>query len=92
MATKTKYNFTFFQDLLRERRGGKYSSKKIWGFIIMILVSAAFVTDGLHFYEVNENLFNSMLIAGTTLIGLGTAATIFGKKETTLAPSDEEQN
>jgi len=92
MASK-KYNFTFFQDLLREKRGGKYSSKKIWGFVIMLLVCAAFVLDGLHFYKVNINLFNSMLIAGTTLIGLGTAASIFGKKEpATLAHSEDEQN
>jgi hypothetical protein len=71
----------FFADILREKKGGKYSSKKIWGTITMILVSAAFVLDGLHFYEVNEELFNSMLIAGTTLLGLGIIATTFKKKE-----------
>ena len=91
MATK-KYNFTFFQDLLREKRGGKYSSKKIWGMIIMLLVCIAFIVDGLKFYTVNENLFNSMLIAGTTLIGLGTLNLFSSKKDTELAPSDEEQN
>lgn len=77
----SKFNFTLFQDLLREKRGGKYSSKKIWGTIIMLLVAAAFVLDGLHFYIVNENLFNSMLLAGSTLIGLTTAVTLFKKDE-----------
>jgi len=91
MANK-KYNFTFFQDLLREKRGGKYSSKKIWGMIIMLLVCIAFTVDGLKFYTVNENLFNSMLIAGTTLIGLGTLNLFSSKKDSELTPSDEEQN
>ena len=91
MANK-KYNFTFFQDLLREKRGGKYSSKKIWGMIIMLLVCIAFIVDGLKFYTVNENLFNSMLIAGTTLIGLGTLNLFSSKKDSELTPSDEEQN
>ena len=91
MATK-KYNFTFFQDLLREKRGGKYSSKKIWGMIIMLLVCIAFIVDGLKFYTVNENLFNSMLIAGTTLIGLSTLNLFSKKADKELAPSDEEQN
>lgn len=91
MATK-KYNFTFFQDLLRERRGGKYSSKKIWGLVIMILVCTAFILDGLNFYRVNENLFNSMLIAGTTLIGLGTLNIFSKKTDKELALSENEQN
>lgn len=90
--SKKKWNFTLFQDLLREKRGGKYSSKKIWGMIIMLLVCIAFVVDGLKFYTVNENLFNSMLIAGTTLIGLGTLNLFSSKKDSELTPSDEEQN
>lgn len=68
-------------DLLKETRNGKYSSKKIWGAIIMLLVCAAFVLDGLHFYKVNEVLFNSMLIAGTTLIGLHTLKQTFKKND-----------
>lgn len=91
MATK-KYNFTFFQDILREKRGGKYSSKKLWGFIVMVLLCTAFILDGLKFYDANENLFTVMATIGTTLIGLGTL-NIFTKKseEPELAPSDEEQ-
>ena len=88
-----KYNFTFFQDLLREKRGGKYSSKKIWGMIVMILISLAFLGDGFNFYKVNVELFNTMAIIGTTLIGLGSLASIFSKKESEpIAPSNEEQN
>jgi asparagine N-glycosylation enzyme membrane subunit Stt3 len=78
MATK-KYNFTFFQDLLRERRGGKYSSKKIWGFIFMTLVSISYILDGLKFYKVSVDLFNSVLTAGTILIGAG-VLNLFSKK------------
>lgn len=74
-------NFKFFQDQLREESGGKYSSKKVWGAIVMALVSMAFVVDGLHFYTVNENLFNSMLIAGCTLLGLTSVKTMFAKGE-----------
>lgn len=74
-------NFKFIQDQLRERSNGKYSSKKIWGLIIMLLVCSAFILDGLHFYTANESLFNSMLIAGCTLLGLNTAKAIFSKNE-----------
>lgn len=90
MATK-KYNFTFFQDLLRERRGGKYSSKKVWGFIFMILISASYVLDGLKFYKVNVDLFNSVLTAGTLLIGAGVLNLFSKKTDKELAPSEDEQ-
>jgi hypothetical protein len=72
--------YKFIKDMFCEETGGKYSSKKIWGAIIMFLVSAAFILDGLHFYTSNENLFNSMLLAGTTLIGLKVVKDIFNKK------------
>lgn len=67
----------FLSDIFTERRGGKTSSKKFWGHIIMLLVAAAFVLDGLHWYEANKTLFGYMLIAGCTLIGLRTAKDIF---------------
>lgn len=93
MATEKKYNFTFFQDILRERRGGKYSSKKVWGFIVMIELSLAFIVDGFDFYEINENLFSTMAILGGTLLGLGTL-NLFSKKSDPepTPPSDEEIN
>lgn len=89
MTTRKESNFVFFQDIFREKRGGKYSSKKIWGTIIMLLISIAFVVDGLKFYTVNENLFNSMLIAGTTLIGLGTL-NLFANKNKNSEDDDEK--
>jgi hypothetical protein len=45
----------------------------------MLLVSAAFVLDGLNFYEADHHIFDAMLIAGTTLIGAGTIKEIFKK-------------
>ena len=73
-------NFTFFKDISTENKNGKYSSKKIWVHIIMTLTGGAFVLDGLHWFIINETLFNSMLIAGTTLIGLNTIRSLFIKK------------
>jgi hypothetical protein len=72
-------NYKFIRDLFKEETGGKYSSKKIWGAIIMFLVSTSFILDGLHFYTANKDLFNSMLIAGTSLIGLTTISKVFSK-------------
>lgn len=89
--SKSKYNFTFFQDLLKEKRGGKFSSKKIWGAIVMLLLCLAFIGDGFEFYKVNVELFNTFAIIGTTLIGLGSAVAAFTKKNTGLALSDEKQ-
>jgi len=68
-------------DLIREEKGGKVSSKKVWGHVVMALVGLAFIADGLHSYEMNVNAFNSMLIAGCTLIGLKTFKDVFTKKQ-----------
>lgn len=85
-------NFTFFKDITTESKGGKYSSKKIWGHIFMFLIGAAFVMDGLHFYQVDHHLFDAMLIAGTTLIGLNTIRQFFLKTKTSESkPKDEDK-
>jgi len=68
-------------DWFKEEKGGKWSSKKLWGHVTLLLVAAAFVLDGLNFYSVNEHLFDAMLIAGTTLIGMGTIRSILKKDE-----------
>lgn len=73
----------FFSDLLKERRNGKFSSKKIWGHIIMLLVGTSYILDGLHFYNIDNGLFNSMLIAGTTLLGLRALADVLNRKQET---------
>jgi len=75
-------NFKFFRDITSESSGGKYSSKKIWGHIFLALTGATYILDGLHFYKVDHHLFDAMLIAGTTLIGLRTITNLFKKKDT----------
>jgi undecaprenyl pyrophosphate phosphatase UppP len=72
----------FFEDLILENRGGKTSTKKVWGHIILILVSITYVLDGTGTYKINEHLFDAMLICGTTLIGASTLASIFTKRKT----------
>jgi hypothetical protein len=67
----------FINDLFKERKGGKISSKKFWGNIFLILCSITFVVDGLKFYDVSADLFNPTLVAGCTLIGLRTIGGMF---------------
>jgi hypothetical protein len=63
----------FVSDILTEdKRDDKYSSKKTMGIISGILVCIAFIGDGFHFFKVNENLFNSMLIFSATMLGVST--------------------
>jgi hypothetical protein len=73
----------FAKDMLSEESDGKYSSKKAWGHIIMTAAVVSFVMDGLNFYKVNENLVNSFLITGTTLLGLRVVGKMFGNKNGT---------
>jgi len=73
----------FISDILSEESGGKYSSKKIWGHIFMFLVGTSFILDGLGKYKANVELFNAMLIAGTTLLGLKVIKDLFSKKNGT---------
>lgn len=68
-------------DWFKEESGGKWSSKKLWGHVILLLVGIAFVLDGLNFYEADHHIFDSMLIAGTTLIGLKTISGIWTSKK-----------
>jgi len=79
----------FFHDVLREETGGKFSSKKAWGHVFMILVGATYVIDGLHFYEMNVDAFNSMLIAACTLIGLKTVKELFKKPDPILKSGEK---
>jgi len=78
----------FFREIHKETSEGKYSSKKIWGSVIMTLVCIAFVTDGFHFYQTDHVLFNSMLVAGTALIGLNTIGGIFKKEPPSTKPTE----
>lgn len=72
-------NFKFFSDQFKESTDGKYSSKKIWGAILMALVCTSFVMDGLHFYKANPTLFFYMLVTGATLIGLRSVTKMFNR-------------
>ena len=76
----------FILDLLKESRGEKFSTKKVWGHICMLLIAVTYVLDGWDFYTINTHLFDSLLIAGTTLIGIGAVTRIFEKKQ----PKDNE--
>tara|TARA_R110000744_G_scaffold91912_4_gene178159 strand:+ start:59 stop:295 length:237 start_codon:yes stop_codon:yes gene_type:complete len=63
----------FVSDIFTEDKGDdKYSSKKTLGIISGVLVCIAFIGDGFHWFTVNENLFNSMLIFSATMLGVST--------------------
>jgi len=63
----------FTSDILKEDlNDDKYSSKKTMGLISGALVCIAFIGDGFHWFSVNENLFNSMLIFSATMLGVST--------------------
>lgn len=58
----------------------------------MLLIAVSYVLDGLEFYKVNVDLFNSVLTAGTILIGAGVLNLFSKKKDSELAPSEDAQN
>lgn len=78
-------NFTAFRDMHTEKKGGKYSSKKIWGTIILSLICVTYLLDGFSFFTVNASLFDPMLFVAGGLIGLHTISQIFSR------PSKEEE-
>ena len=72
----------FISDILTEdKKDDKYSSKKTMGLISGILVCMAFIGDGFHWFTINENLFNSMLIFSATMLGVSTVKA-FAKPKT----------
>jgi uncharacterized membrane protein len=87
-----KKNFRFFQDMLLEEKGGKYSTKKAWGHVVMALVCITYVLDGWDFYVINEHLFDSMLLAGVTLLGLTFIRGLFGKRSESSTTKNESEN
>ena len=61
----------FIKDILTEDlQDKKYSSKKVMGLIAGLLAFIAFVVDGFHFYVINDNMFDSMLIFSATMLGV----------------------
>ena len=71
----------FVSDIFTEDlKEDKYSSKKTLGIISGILVCLAFIGDSFHWFTVNEDLFNSMLIFSATMLGVSTIKA-FAKKD-----------
>lgn len=72
----------FINDIFTEdKQDDKYSSKKTLGIISGILVCLAFLGDGFHWFTVNKDLFNSMLIFSATMLGVSTVKA-FAKSST----------
>lgn len=60
----------FIKDIFTEdKNDSKFSSKKTMGILGGILAFMAFVVDGFHFYDINNEMFNSMLIFSGTMLG-----------------------
>tara|TARA_R110001632_G_scaffold1100_9_gene4465 strand:+ start:5425 stop:5652 length:228 start_codon:yes stop_codon:yes gene_type:complete len=61
----------FLKDILTEDlKDKKYSSKKVMGVIAGLLSFVAFVVDGFHWYDINDAMFDSMLIFSATMLGV----------------------
>jgi hypothetical protein len=62
---------TFIKDIFTEDKNeAKFSSKKTMGIIGSILAFIAFIVDGFHFYDINNEMFNSMLLFSGTMLGV----------------------
>lgn len=60
----------FIKDIFTEdKNDSKFSSKKTMGILGGVLAFIAFVVDGFHFYDINNEMFNSMLIFSGTMLG-----------------------
>jgi hypothetical protein len=69
----------FIKDIFTEdKNDDKYSSKKTMGIIGTMLAFGAFVVDGFHWYEINIDMFNAMLIFSGTMLGASIVKS-FGK-------------
>tara|TARA_R110000868_G_scaffold66921_4_gene198974 strand:+ start:1150 stop:1389 length:240 start_codon:yes stop_codon:yes gene_type:complete len=75
---------SYLKDILTEDKlDDKYSSKKTMGIISGVLVCIAFIGDGFHWFTINENLFDAMLIYSGTMLGVSTAKAILKKQPVT---------
>lgn len=70
----------FIKDIFTEdKNDNKYSSKKTMGIIGALLAFAAFVVDGFNFYDINVDMFDSMLIFSGSMLG-ASIFKVFGNK------------
>lgn len=61
----------FLKDIMTEDlKEKKYSSKKVVGLTAGLLAFIAFVVDGFHFYDINDGMFDSMLVFSATMLGV----------------------
>ena len=61
----------FLKDIFTEDKiDNKYSSKRTLGVLSGFLACVSFVVDGLHFYTINESLFDSLLIYSGARLGV----------------------
>lgn len=61
----------FLKDIFTESlEDGKYSSKKTVGLIAALLAFIGFLIDGFHFYDINDTMFDSILIFSATMLGV----------------------
>ena len=61
----------FLKDIFTESLDeGKYSSKKTVGLIAALLAFIGFLVDGFHFYDINDTMFDSILIFAATMLGV----------------------
>ena len=51
---------------------GNRSSKRIGGLVAGAVVLVAFVADGFHFYDLNESVANTIIMAVAAMLGIGT--------------------
>lgn len=72
----------FIKDIFTEDKNEeKFSSKKTMGIIAGLLAFMAFCVDGFHFYEIDKEMFDSMLIFSGTMLG-ASVVKVFGKGKT----------
>jgi len=72
----------FLKDIFTEDKNeNKFSSKKTMGIVAGVLAFIAFIVDGFHFYEIDNGMFDSMLLFSATMLGASIVKS-FGKGKT----------
>ena len=78
---------TFIKDIFTEDKNeGKFSSKKTMGIIGSTLAFIAFVVDGFHFYDINNDMFNSMLLFSGTMLGVSVIKSFSKQNKSSIPP------